>query len=71
MLMMFAACWASVLFSGQRWRSSGLGRGARRRDSACFSVTLNKTITDTSKNASGMVFRDFWSWDLGDYDAVL
>ncbi len=55
-------------FSCQSWRQR-IGRVRLTADS-CFSATLNKTITDTSKNASGMVFRDFWSWDLGDYDAV-
>ncbi|MCT6972031.1 long polar fimbrial protein LpfD [Salmonella enterica subsp. enterica serovar Yoruba] len=71
-LMMFAGLLGgSVLFSGQALAAADWGACTPDGGTHVFSATLNKTITDTSKNASGMVFRDFWSWDLGgDYDAV-
>lgn len=71
-LMMFAGLLGgSVLFSGQALAAADWGACTPDGGTHVFSATLNKTITDTSKNASGIVFRDFWSWDLGgDYDAV-
>ncbi|EAX8093997.1 long polar fimbrial protein LpfD, partial [Salmonella enterica] len=71
-LIMFAGLLGgSVLFSGQVLAAADWGACTPDGGTHVFSATLNKTITDTSKNASGMVFRDFWSWDLGgDYDAV-
>lgn len=65
-LMMFAGLLGgSVLFSGQALAAADWGACTPDGGTHVFSATLNKTITDTSKNASGMVFRDFWSWDLG------
>lgn len=60
----------SVLFSGQALAAADWGP-CTPDTTHSFSATLEKTITDTSKNASGSVFSDFWSWDLGgSYNAV-
>ncbi|MBW4210190.1 long polar fimbrial protein LpfD [Enterobacter asburiae] len=54
----------SVLFSGQALAAADWG--PCNADAVhTFSAVLDKTITDTSENSSGVVFPDFWSWDLG------
>lgn len=63
-LMMFAGLLGgSVLFSGQALAAADWGACTPDGGTHVFSATLNKTITDTSKNASGSsVFRvSFWS----------
>ncbi|WP_339275921.1 long polar fimbrial protein LpfD [Enterobacter asburiae] len=64
-LMMFAGLLGgSVLFSGQALAAADWGP-CTADTTHTFSAVLDKTITDTSENASGVVFPDFWSWDLG------
>lgn len=61
----------SVMFSGQALAAADWGPCVPDGGTHVFSATLEKTITDTSENASGVVFPDFWSWDLGGgYNAV-
>lgn len=61
----------SALFSGQALAAADWGPCAPTGGTHSFSAVLDKTITDTSENASGVVFPDFWSWDLGGgYSAV-
>lgn len=55
----------SVLFSGQVLAAADWGPCLTEGGTHSFSSVLDKTVTDTSKNAAGTVFRDFWSWDLG------
>lgn len=72
-MMMFAGLLGgSVLFSGQALAAADWGPCVPEGGTHLFSATLEKTITDTSKNASGVVFPDFWSWDIGagGYSAV-
>lgn len=65
-LMMFAGLLGgSVLFSGQALAAADWGPCAPEGGTHSFSAMLDKTITDTSENASGVVFPDFWSWNLG------
>ncbi|HCD0393802.1 TPA: long polar fimbrial protein LpfD, partial [Salmonella enterica subsp. enterica serovar Infantis] len=55
-LIMFAGLLGgSVLFSGQALAAADWGACTPDGGTHVFSATLNKTITDTSKNASGMV----------------
>lgn len=54
----------SALFSGQALAAADWGPCTPSATHS-FSAVLEKTITDTSENASGTVFPDFWSWDLG------
>lgn len=63
-LMTFAGLLGgSVMFNGQALAADW---GPCVPDSThVFSAVLDKTITDTSKNASGNIFPDFWAWDLG------
>ncbi|MBE8907936.1 long polar fimbrial protein LpfD [Enterobacter asburiae] len=64
-LMTFAGLLGgSVLFSGQALAAADWGP-CNADATHTFSAVLDKTITDTSENASGVVFPDFWSWDLG------
>lgn len=56
----------SALFSGQALAAADWGPCTAEVPHN-FSAVLQKTITDTSRNASGAVFPDFWSWDLGGY----
>ncbi|MCM7772889.1 long polar fimbrial protein LpfD [Enterobacter asburiae] len=61
----------SALFSGQALAAADWGPCVPEGGTHVFSATLDKIITDTSENASGVVFPDFWSWDLGgSYSAV-
>lgn len=55
----------SALFSGQALAAADWGACTPDGGTHNFSALLEKTITDTSENASGVVFHDFWSWDLG------
>nr|WP_283771148.1 long polar fimbrial protein LpfD [Enterobacter sp. 120016] len=65
-LMMFAGLLGgSVLCSGQALAAADWGPCTPNGGTHSFSAVLDKTITDTSENASGVVFPDFWSWDLG------
>lgn len=60
----------AVLFSGQAQAAGDWGPCLPQGGTHSFSSVLDKTVTDTSKNAAGTVFQDFWSWDLGgDYYA--
>lgn len=70
-LMMFAGLLGgSVLFSGQVMAAADWGP-CTSDSPHNFSAVLEQSITDTSKNASGTTFPDFWAWDLGGtYDAV-
>ncbi|EDP8646353.1 long polar fimbrial protein LpfD [Salmonella bongori] len=71
-LMMFAGLLGgSVLFSGQALAAADWGPCSSVSGAHAFSAVLDKTINNTSENASGVVFHDFWSWDLGGaYEAV-
>lgn len=55
----------SVLFSGHAMAAADWGPCTPDGGTHTFSALLEKTITDTSTNASGVVFPDFWSWNLG------
>ena len=55
----------SVLFSGQALAAADWGPCTPDNGTHTFSAVLEKTITDTSENATGTVFPDFWSWNLG------
>ncbi|MFL4294625.1 long polar fimbrial protein LpfD [Enterobacter asburiae] len=60
----------SALFSGQALAAADWGP-CTADTIHTFSAVLDKTITDTSENASGTILKDFWSWDLGGtYNAV-
>ena len=64
-IMMFAGLLGgTALVSGQALAAADWGP-CTPDTTHTYSAVLEKTITDTSKNASGTVFRDFWSWDLG------
>lgn len=71
-LMMFAGLLGgSVLFSGQALAAADWGPCTPDGGTHNFSAVLEQTIADVSKNATGNVFPDFWSWDLGGtYPAV-
>lgn len=71
-LMTFAGLLGgAVLFSGQALAAADWGPCTPDGGTHNFSAVLEKTITDTSKNATGNVFPDFWSWNLGGtYTAV-
>ncbi|HCM9231787.1 long polar fimbrial protein LpfD [Enterobacter bugandensis] len=55
----------SALFSGQALAAADWGPCVPEGGTHTFSAVMDKTITDTSENASGATFPDFWSWDLG------
>ena len=60
----------SALFSGQALAAADWGP-CTADTIHTFSAVLDKTITDTSENASGTIMKDFWSWNLGGtYNAV-
>ena len=64
--MMFAGLLGgTALVSGQALAAADWGPCTPNGGTHSFSAVLDKTITDTSENASGVVFHDFWSWDLG------
>ena len=54
----------SVLFSAQALAAADWGP-CTTDVTHNFNATINSTITDTSKNVTGAVFPDFYSWDLG------
>lgn len=54
----------SALFSGQAMAAADFGP-CTPDSTHIFSATVNKTVTDTSKNVTGATFIDFDSWNLG------
>ncbi|MEL4871164.1 long polar fimbrial protein LpfD [Pantoea agglomerans] len=54
----------SALFSGQAMAAADWGP-CTPDTTHNFNISLDQTITDTSKNVSGMTFPDFASWNLG------
>lgn len=55
----------SVLFSGQALAAADFGPCTPEGGTHIFSATINKTVSDTSKNTTGATFVDFDSWNLG------
>jgi type 1 fimbria pilin len=65
-LMTFAGLLGgSVLFSGQALAAADWGPCTSTSGVHVFSATINETVTDVSKNTSGAIFPDFFTWDLG------
>ncbi len=52
----------SVLFSGQALAAADFGPCTPEGGTHIFSATINKTVSDTSKNTTGATFVDFDSW---------
>ncbi|ELR4456735.1 long polar fimbrial protein LpfD [Salmonella enterica] len=55
----------SVLFSGQALAAADWGPCTPTGGTHNFTATLEREVTDLSKNTSGATFPDFWEWDLG------
>ncbi|AID27591.1 long polar fimbrial protein LpfD [Salmonella bongori] len=64
-LMTFAGLMGgSVLFSGQALAAADWGPCSPNGGTHEFSANISQTITDTSRNVSGGIFPDFYSWSL-------
>ncbi|HAS1309934.1 TPA: long polar fimbrial protein LpfD [Enterobacter bugandensis] len=61
----------SALFAGQAMAAADWGPCSPNGGTHEFSANISQTITDTSRNVSGSIFPDFYSWSLsGGYQAT-
>lgn len=65
LIMIAGLLGGSALFSGQAMAAADWGPCTPDGGTHTFSAVIDNTITDVSKNTTGMVFPDFYNWDLG------
>lgn len=71
LIMIAGLLGGTALFSGQALAAADWGPCTPDGGTHTFSAVIDKTITDVSKNIAGMIFPDFYQWDLGgDYAGI-